>query len=221
MDDVKVAQEAALANVLSAVESALASAPAKRKPELRQPSMLPAKRQKASRHMLDLDADLSSDSEEEQGPASDAAPAVADSAGTARVPASGAAPTSASVADDTGQTAKGKAAVTDVVAEAAQVSALEASVPGSSSLGNEQEVLHSLVEPSEAPHSSSSELEAAPAAQATVPAQPTEVSASHVASNLLDMLGHVLKLPCQRGSCAARIQLHNFALRPAVLAARR
>ena len=62
MDDVKVAQDAALANVMSAVESALASAPAKRKPEAALPT---AKRRKAPRHMSGLDGDLSSDSDEE------------------------------------------------------------------------------------------------------------------------------------------------------------
>lgn len=63
LDDVKVAQDAALANVLSAVESALASAPGKRKPTA---ALKPAKRQKAPRHMSGLDGDLSSDSDEEQ-----------------------------------------------------------------------------------------------------------------------------------------------------------
>lgn len=58
----KVAQEAALANVMSAVESGLASAPAKRKSDAAPPS---AKRQRASGHMLDLDGDLSSDSDAE------------------------------------------------------------------------------------------------------------------------------------------------------------
>lgn len=65
----KVAQDAALANVMSAVESALASAPAKRKPAQALP---PAKRQKAPRHMTDLGGDLSSDSDEEPDEAADA-----------------------------------------------------------------------------------------------------------------------------------------------------
>ena len=62
LDDVKVAQEAALANVMSAVESGLASVPAKRQSDA---APLPAKRQRASGHMLDLDGDLSSDSDDE------------------------------------------------------------------------------------------------------------------------------------------------------------
>ena len=58
----KVAQEAALANVMSAVESGLASVPVKRQSDAAPP---PAKRQRASGHMLDLDGDLSSDSYDE------------------------------------------------------------------------------------------------------------------------------------------------------------
>ncbi len=75
MDDVKVAQDAALANVMSAVESALASAPAKRKPDTMLP---PAKRQKAPRHMSGLDNDLSSDSDEEPDGDADAGAAGGD-----------------------------------------------------------------------------------------------------------------------------------------------
>ena len=175
MDDVKVAQDAALANVLSAVESALASAPAKRKPEAGQPSMLPAKRQKASGHMLGLDADLSSDSEEEQDDASDAGANPA-----------GAAPTCAAIADAPGQTAKGPGAVKEIVIETVQVSALEAQVPGdSSSLDSEQEALHSLAEPAQPAHGSSSALEVTPVPQATEPSQPQEVSALPLALILL------------------------------------
>ena len=175
MDDVKVAQDAALANVLSAVESALASAPAKRKPESGQPGMLPAKRQKASRHMLGLDADLSSDSEEELDVASDAG---ASPAGTA--------PTHAPIADAPGQMAKGPGAVKEIVIETVQVRALEAQVPGdSSSLDSEQEALHSLAEPAQPAHGSSSALEATPAPQPTKPLQPQEVSALPLALILL------------------------------------
>ena len=166
MDDVKVAQDAALANVLSAVESALGSAPAKRKPEAGQPGMLPAKRQKASGHMLGLDADLSSDSEEEQDIVSDAGANPDD-----------AAPTHAVIPDALAQTAKGTGAVKEIVTETVQVSALEASIPGnSSSLDSEQEALHSLVETAQPPHGSSSVPEATPVLQATEPSQPPEVS---------------------------------------------
>ena len=72
MDDVKIAQDAALANVMSAVESALASAPAKRPSD---PALLPAKRQKGPRHMIDLDGDLLSDSDEEPDQEADIGPA--------------------------------------------------------------------------------------------------------------------------------------------------
>ena len=75
MDDVKVAQEAALANVMNAVESALASAPGKRKPDT---VLAPAKRQKAPRHMTDLDGDISSDSDEELHQEADARAAGAE-----------------------------------------------------------------------------------------------------------------------------------------------
>ena len=75
MDDVKVAQDAALANVMSAVESALASASGKRKPDA---PLLPARRQKAPRHMSGLDGDLSSDSDEELEQDTDAGAAGAD-----------------------------------------------------------------------------------------------------------------------------------------------
>ena len=74
MDDVKVAQDAALANVMSAVESALASAPAKRKQDAAVP---PAKRQKVPRHMTDLDGHLSSDSDEAPDQGADAEAAAA------------------------------------------------------------------------------------------------------------------------------------------------
>ena len=175
MDDVKVAQDAALANVLSAVESALATAPAKRKPESGQPGMLPAKRQKASEHMLGLDADLSSDSEEELDVASDAGVNLA-----------GAAPAHANIADASGQTAEGLGFVKEIATETVQVSASEAQVPGdSSSLDSEQEALHSLAEPAQPAHGSSSALEATPVPQATEPSQPQEVSALSLALILL------------------------------------
>ena len=166
MDDVKVAQDAALANVLVAVESALASAPAKRKPEAGQPGILPAKRQKASGHMLGLDADLSSDSEEEQDVVSDAGANPDD-----------AAPTHAILPGTLAQAAKGTGAGKKIVTEAVEVSALEASIPGnSSSLHSEQEALHSLAEPAQPPHGSSSAPEVTPVPQATGPSQPSEVS---------------------------------------------
>ena len=188
MDDVKVVQDAALANVLSAVESALMSAPAKRKPEAPQPSGPAAKRWKASGHMLGLDADLSGDSEEEQDFASDAAASLA-----------GAAPTRATVTDAPGQTIKETPAVMETVTKTRQGGAWEASVPSdSSSLDSEQEALHSLVEPAQPPNGSCLVPEATPAAQATAPSQVPEVSALPPALTFLDIVGHVSRVPCQR-----------------------
>ena len=175
MDDVKVAQDAALASVLSAVESALASAPPKRKPEAGQPGMLPAKRQKASSHMLGLDADLSSDSEEEQDDVSDA-----------NVNVAGTAPASYVEADAPGKLAEGTGDVKEVVAETMQHSASGAIVPGgSSSPDSEQEALHSLVEPAQPPHGSSSVLKTTPVPQATKPSEALEVCAYPLAFILL------------------------------------
>ena len=114
MDDVKVAQDAALANVMSAVESALASAPAKRASEPAQPSMPSSKRRKASNHMLDLDGDLSSDSDEDPELEPEAATTADNADSSKQRPADGG---------------------------SAKDSTVAASVPASGSSGSEQEAL--------------------------------------------------------------------------------